>query len=194
DSFVFDANVPSSLIKLPDGIKFKKDVNRLEFSYRTFSFISLFAVIFMSIAGLLFFNDFINSWKTGDYFSAIKTLPTLIFISFIFYVFLAKFVNKVKVKVARGKLGVRVGPLPVGGNIDIDVNDLEQLYCKSKWTMKSEEKTIYEYDLYAILKNSNHELIAESMKEKEQAQYLEYEIEKYLGIIDTKIKGEIKKT
>ncbi len=73
------------------------------------------------------------------------------------------------------------------------MRDIEQLYCKVK-RKSVKNGTILVYEVCAVLKNQTHLTLVSDMEEKAQAQYIEYQIEKYLGIIDARVSGELRKS
>ncbi|MCB1177566.1 MAG: hypothetical protein KDK36_08325 [Leptospiraceae bacterium] len=184
--------IQSKRLRLPDGIKFKKRPNKIEITFSWFKWKTLLFFGFSIYWVFQHFTDFVNFFT---HFNVDYGFPAFFYSFyglFFIYLSLTGFINKTKIVVKRDDLVIKVGPIPAKGNRKLDVREFEQLYCKSEekdfWIAK-----FVEYQVFAVMRDYTHELIVDGLAEKEQAQYIEHEIEKFLRIIDEKVEGEEKK-
>ena len=106
------------------------------------------------------------------------------------YYALAGWVNQTRIIVGLGKLAVRHEPLPWLGNIELDTMNLKQLHTKEHIT-RGKNGPYVTYEVHATTHNSKNIKLVSGLDTSEQALYIEQEIEKYLGIKDIPVKGEI---
>ena len=107
------------------------------------------------------------------------------------YYTLAGLLNQTTIQVKGGELTIHHYPLPWWGNKRIQALDIEQIYSKEKVSRSKEGRVSYTYEVYAILNNSTKEKLVGGLKEQELAFYIEQTLEKYLGIRDRPVRGEI---
>ncbi|MCB1177564.1 MAG: hypothetical protein KDK36_08315 [Leptospiraceae bacterium] len=174
--------------KFPVGYKFKREPDQIQISYGWFRPRAIFIFIFA-----FFWNYFVQptfwlSVSKGiiDYILIVPVVAGF----FILYWGLIELLNKTKITVTGEKLLVRVGPMPVFANENIELKDLQQLYCKSKVKTVNRHQNELQYQIYAVLKDFSHKVIAKRIYKKKEAQYIEYEIEQFLRIVDKKVDGE----
>jgi hypothetical protein len=106
------------------------------------------------------------------------------------YVTLTGFVNSTVVRVDRGRLSVRHGPLPWAGNRDYADGEVEQLYCKERVQRgKRSEQTTYE--VWAVLAGGRSVKLLSAVGGDEQALFLEQRLERALGLQDRPVAGEL---
>ena len=101
----------------------------------------------------------------------------------------AGWMNRTHILVSREKSAVRHGPIPWIGNKQLEVSNLKQLYAKENRS-QSDGDTSKLYEVHAITHNDLNIKLVSGLKTSEQALYIEQEVEKYLGIEDTPVKGE----
>lgn len=97
----------------------------------------------------------------------------------------AGWINRTHIFVSREKIAVRHRPIPSWGNKELDVSSLKQLYVKERPVSGG---SIYE--VRATTHNGRDIKLVGPIT-SEQAFYIEQEIEKYVGIEDIPVKGEI---
>jgi hypothetical protein len=101
------------------------------------------------------------------------------------------YVNKTSLSITKRKLRIRTMPLrnPLFKAREIDTNDLKQLYV-SKYTQSTTNGVPnFAYALYAILADGEKVSLLRGMNRQTQ-QYIEKEIEGYLGIRNLKVPEE----
>lgn len=112
------------------------------------------------------------------------------------YYVLAGFVNRTTVTATSG-LCVQHGPLPWRGNRTIAATDLKQLYVKQvEHTHRDKQwgrTTTLTHDLCALLETGREVHLLRRLDHAGQGKYLEHTFEKYLGIDDRRIAGELAK-
>ena len=107
---------------------------------------------------------------------------------------LAIFFNKTHIKV--DKSGIRISHSPINNILNkpknIPVEEIKQLYVV-RYTQKynpKDKRGIQAYALFVILKNNKRVELLRGMNRESQL-YLEQEIETYLGIQDSPVRGEV---
>ena len=151
-----------------------------------------FFLLFFSIA----WNGFMVFWHVMAFqsgfliMSLFGLLHTAVGIGLIYGV-AAGFLNKTNVSVGRGMLEIKHGPIPWKGNIAIQVADIEQLFVLEK-VRHSENSTHSAYELHAVMRSGERQLVTRKVENADQALYLEQEIERFLKIEDRPVDGEHK--
>ncbi len=143
----------------------------------------------------LFWNGFMCAWHAislsmGAYMmSVFGLLHTVIGIG-VAYFTLAGFLNRTTITVELGLLTIQHGPLPWVGNKHLLDEDIKQFFCKEK-VSHSDSGTSYSYDVYADLRDGESKKLLSGLNSAEQALFIEQELERYLGIQDRPVRGEI---
>lgn len=115
------------------------------------------------------------------------------------YITLSYLLNSTSIRVTREGLSLRHGPLPMPGkrNQQLYPVMLDQLYVQEmrrlRWHERfgrDEQEIVRSYDLVARLKDSN-EVRLLNLPEAGQAEFIEVEIERYLGIHDRAMEHEV---
>jgi hypothetical protein len=106
------------------------------------------------------------------------------------YLALAGWLNRTRVTINFEKITVISGPLPFFNNRVVDSSAIKQLYSKERIT-RSRNGTNCTYAVHAILSDQKNIKLADGLESSEQALFVEQEIEKYLGIKDVPVKGEL---
>ena len=182
---------PKPQVPLPDRISLKETMHGLEVRRRWFTPAALFLLFFC-----LIWDSFLISWYTV----ALRPgAPLLMLVFPLFHVAigvsltywtLATLFNTTVVSVERGDLKVSHGPLPWAGRIRVPAVDLSQLYCKEK-VRHGKNGPRYSYEVWGALSNgASRKLVAAGLG-KEQALFIEQEIERVLGFKDRRVAGEM---
>ncbi|MEZ5326002.1 MAG: hypothetical protein R3F19_13205 [Verrucomicrobiales bacterium] len=152
---------------------------------------ALFFMLFFCI----FWNGFMVVWhtialSTGAWFmSLFGIIHTAVGIG-VAYGTLAGFMNTTEIKVGRGNLSLRHGPVPWKGNKEIPAHTVKQLYCKEKIT-NSKNGTHTRYSIEIILEGDKRDTLIKGLEEAEQALFVEQQLEERLGIKDQATPGEL---
>ena len=148
---------------------------------------------------LLFFciiwNGFMVVWhtislSTGLWFmSLFGLIHTAVGIG-LAYGTLAGFLNTTQIKVGRGNLSLRHGPIPWKGNKAIPAHSVRQIYGK-EMIKNSKNGTYKRYSVEVVLDTNKRETLVKGLEEAEQALFIEQQVEQHLGIQDRATPGEI---
>jgi DNA-directed RNA polymerase subunit RPC12/RpoP len=177
-------------VPLPKNVEVKQEGDGLVISYRWFTPAFIFMIFFA-----VFWNGFMVVWHgislaSGAWFmSLFGLLHTAVGIGVGYYT-LAGLVNRTVVHVELGTLSITHTPLPWFGSKRVAVDDIRQVYCKEKIS-RSKNGTSVTYEVHAVLENAAKEALMKRLQEPEQALYVEQQIEKYLGIEDRPVAGEL---
>ena len=109
---------------------------------------------------------------------------------FVAYAVLAGFLNSTVIRVGMGAIDVTHTPLPWLGNRRLETAAIAQLYCK-KVAHRPRRHTSYTHEVHVATRDGRHVQLLSGLESSEQALYLEQEIERYLGIKDQPMRGEI---
>jgi len=114
----------------------------------------------------------------------------------VFYSGLVKVVNKINIFASKEKFEIKHEPLPWFGNKKLDVSNIKQLYSKelithSTSSSSGSSRVRVSYELHVITEDEQDVILLSDLENSNQALYLEQKIEKYLGIKNKKVRGEI---
>ncbi|RCK79399.1 MAG: hypothetical protein OZSIB_0039 [Candidatus Ozemobacter sibiricus] len=99
--------------------------------------------------------------------------------------------NSTTITVDRQSLRVRHGPIPTTGNIELSVEQLDQLFCRAETTTDSDGDKSTRFSLHVLLKNGLRRDLLTGQVDRDLLRYMEYMIERHLGIQDRPVEGEI---
>jgi hypothetical protein len=154
----------------------------------------VFGLIWNSFIYGLFLPVFI---QIGEPFMLLFLAPFCAAGVFVVYFGIATLLNRITIRTKRSTLSIKKGPVPVPGNKEIDVSQIKQLYVKetrhhrsSSSSSSGSSSTYYTYDLHMLNQSGMRKRLV-SLTSPESAIFLENQIEKYLGIKDTHVEGEM---
>jgi hypothetical protein len=107
------------------------------------------------------------------------------------YFVIASFVNRTRVRVDRGELSIHHGPIPFPGNKILSTANLTQFYCTETVSNRRRGYSV-SYDLNAVQADGTKVKLLTGLTELEQALYLEQRLEKFLGIENERVPGEVR--
>ena len=109
------------------------------------------------------------------------------------YYLLCKYFNKTIFRVTNNYLTTKHRPFPVPfyGAKDISVADIDQFYCKEYVSHTENKQPKYAYAVYAITQTGKEIKVLKGLATPQQALYIEQEVEKFLGLVDRKVSGEL---
>lgn len=156
-----------------------------------------------SLATTLFFTCFTVTWNGFLFFwyaTALSSNNTpVVMIVFplghvaagigLAYYTLALYLNRTIVRASGKHIHMAHHPLPWPGQRTLKSKDITQLFCRKK-VYHTKNGTQVAYQVYAILKNRKEQKLVE-VSDPEQAQYIEQQIEKKLGLVDRQVEGEM---
>ena len=143
----------------------------------------------------LFWNGFMIVWYTMAL--AMEAYPMMLFgtihalvgIGMIYWVAAGIF-NTTEVRATKNRLYIKHRPVPWVGNRELDVSQIDQLYTKMKVT-QNKGSTSYSYEVHAVLKGGKQLKLISGLDSSEEALYIEQELERFLGIKDRPVSGEM---
>ena len=111
-------------------------------------------------------------------------------VGFLYYA-LATWLNKTHIFVSQSAIEVKHKPLPWFGNKRLETKKIKQLYSKREVSSStSNSRSSVSYHLHVISFDED-DMTLLKVENSEQALFLEQEIEKYLGIKNLRVRGEI---
>jgi len=155
----------------------------------TATFMAGFSIVFLSV---FLFSDSSNATITGSPLM-IKLIPWISAISGagILYYTLTTWLNKTHIFVSQDAIEIKHKPLPWFGNKRLETKNIKQLYSKEEIsTSSSNNRRSITYKLH-IVSHGEDDMTLLSVENSQQALFLEQEIEKYLGIENMRVRGEI---
>lgn len=152
------------------------------------------AILFMALFTLVW-NGFMVVWfsmamRSGAGFMAMFGLLHAGVGMFLLYTTAAAFINTTTITVGMSRLSVLHGPMPWPGSKTLATPDIAQLYTRKKIkTGKDSVKITYE--VHVIGKDSRRIELIKGLDSEDDALFIEQEVEKYLGIKDQPVRGEL---
>ncbi len=177
-------------VPLPAKLDVVREAGELRMTHRWFSPRFIGMAVFA-----VFWNGFMLFWHgmalaSGAWtMSLFGLLHTAVGIGVGYYT-LAGFLNRTTVRAERDHLQIRHAPLPWLGELDARGSELEQLYAKQV-VSRNDNNTTITYELHAVLRTGRDRALVKGLDKPELALYLEQELERYLGIRDRPVAGEL---
>ncbi|MEZ4883496.1 MAG: hypothetical protein R3E32_02075 [Chitinophagales bacterium] len=183
--------IPRPAIPMPEKFEILKLRSSLDISYKWYSPIYIFLAFFA-----LFWNGFMAVWyyialTEGIWMMAIFGVIHLSVGVGLIYTVLAGFFNTTHINVTSARLKILHEPLPWRGSCELEVSEIDQLFCKLQINRGKNGSTSQEYHLYLIDVTGKHTKLLTNLQTPEQALYLEQELEQFLEIEDRKVPGEL---
>lgn len=181
--------IGSSSIGIPDGFEVDEGGATLRIEWRWPRLAALALAIF-AVA----WNGFLVTWYVGV--AGQDNLPVGMLILPIAhvavgltlpYVALVFLVNTVFVEVGLGTLTVRHRPLPFPGNRTLNAADIQQLFCVERKGRKGDVT----YDVMVQRASGQETRVVTGLRTDREARFVEQRIERYLGLADRSIDGEL---
>lgn len=199
---------PAGDVPIPDRFTVTDEGQELTIQYRWFQW-ALFFLLFFAIA----WDSFLIGWYwmlTSGPFGGDNGMPgpfKLIFFVFpiahvavgvgLTYFVLAGFLNSTVIRVADGMLRVRHGPIPWRGNLDLPTDGIEQIYCQKKLRTNRDDDgrttTSMNYEVHAVINGQKNKLLG-GLNDADHALFIEQRLERFLGIEDRPVPGEMSAT
>ena len=182
---------PRAPVPVPAKYTVSHGVHALEISWRWFTPAILFLVFFC-----IAWDGFLVFWY-GIAFSTnapwiMKVFP-IVHVAVgvgLTYLTLATLVNTTRLTVTNHELSVRHGPLPWAGSKTVRIGSLQQLFVKEN-SRTNKGHTTHTYSVCAVGADGRHVDLVKNLPERDQALWLEQEIERYTGIADEPVAGEV---
>ena len=180
-------------IGLPEKFDILQLRSSLDIHYKWYSPIYFFLAFFV-----LFWNGFMAFWyyialSEGMWFMALAGILHLGVGIGLIYTVMAGFLNTTHINATKTRLKIFHEPLWWRGNRELEVSEIDQIFCKLKITRGKHSSTSRSYQLYMIDVTGKHTKLLTNLETPEQALYLEQELERFLEIEDKKVAGELER-
>lgn len=186
------APAPPLPVPLPERLTVHTAGGALRIERRWFTWAAIFLAAFCTMwFGILGFW-YLMAFSTGMIALMLFPLLHVAVGLFLAYFTVAMFVNTTEVVVANGMLTVRHGPLPWRGNREVPTEALEQLYCEEHIS-RTRNGTTVSYSVRARGRDGRVVKLVTGLPERDQAMYIEQEIERHLGIADRPVAGQVRR-
>jgi hypothetical protein len=184
------ANMTRETLSLPKGVTIDQVENGMQIIRRWFSPVILFLTFFCVFwDGFMIFWFYTSISQGAWMMAAFGTLHGLVGLGLTYFV-IGGYINKTYITVSYDRLNVCHRPLPFPGNKTIARDELKQLYSKERISHTSNGTSV-SYEVYALTHSGKKEKLLSGLTRSEEALFIEQEIEKYLGIRDETVPGEI---
>jgi hypothetical protein len=181
---------PRVKVPMPRGIQVEELGGLLEIRRRWFGPAFIFLAFFCVVWNGFMIVWHVMAWSMGAWFmSLFGLLHTAVGIGLAWFT-LAGLLNTTTIRARRGLIEIASGPIPCGGNTTLTTDDLAQLYCKER-VSHSKNGTSCAYEVLAVTKANVRKTLLKNLTEADQALFIEQELERFLGIEDRPVPGEI---
>jgi hypothetical protein len=189
---VVSLNAPRPRIKLPKHIKLKTSDVGMGISWRWLN-----PKFFILAFFCLMWNGFLVGWYGLAADAENTPLIVLVFpllhvavgVGLAYYT-LAGFINRTRIEVSRDLLTIRHGPLPWPGNQTLNGRHLKQLYVEES-VRTNKGNTTVSYLVMALDRRDHKVKLLSDLDDKNDALFLEQELERHLGIEDSPVRGAL---
>ncbi len=177
---------------IPTGINFTQENGQLTITRRWFSPMIIFLLFFTILwDGFLFFFYKMMFWGGMSTFVALFPILHVAVGVGLTYSVLTGFLNKTIITVYMDELTIKHRPLPWRGNRTLHRNDILQLYCEEV-SHRNSHRHSSSYRMNAVLSNQRKLVLLTGISDRSQVIYFEKEIEKFMGIQDVPVAGEMR--
>lgn len=179
-------------IVMPKNFSIGYDQGGLAITRRWFG-PQVFALLFFCI----FWDGFMIVWYTIAItqkiwpMAAFGSLHALVGLALTYSV-VSGFVNRTVMTISPGVLRIRHLPLPAPGSQDIPSAEITQLYTKEN-TLHSENGTSRLYEVRIKTHQNKDKVLISGLTSRDDALYIEQQVERYLGIMDVAVSGELQR-
>lgn len=177
----------------PENVSVTQEVDGLRIRYRWLSAKYVFLILFcMAWDGFLIFwyRIALTNPSPGNIMLWFPIAHVGVGIG-LTYSTLAGLVNHTSVRVSNNELTIRHGPLPWFGGRTIPASEVGQIY-REELTSTTRNGTTTRYRLSAVLRDERKRTLL-TCDSADTALFVEQEAERYLGIADRRVAGEMRK-
>jgi hypothetical protein len=177
---------------MPANVMVNHTGTGLELAYRWYTSKFIFLAVFC-----LFWDGFLVFWYSmalGGEMEMMAILFPLLHVAVglgLTYYTLAGFLNKTLVTVNPGEITIQHLPLPWFGNKVVQSTQLKQLYTE-EIVRHGKNGTTITYRLNTVTHDEKKVKLVSGIDSKDTALFLEQGVEKYLGIKDVPVSGDVK--
>lgn len=181
---------PLGDLPVPMGVDVAESLDDLVITFAWWHWRYIIQLVFC-----LFWNGFMVNWfaitlSTGNYpFAAFGLLHAAVGLA-LAYTGVAGLVNHTTITASRGALTVAHGPMPWWGGRTMARDDISQLYCVEHVT-KSKNGRQVTWSVDAVDRDQRSVTLLKGVTDLAQARFFEHRVERFLGIADRAIDGEV---
>jgi len=177
-------------VPMPPTISMTSSGKTLEVTLRWFSW-TVLALAFFCV----FWDGFMVVWyvialSEGVAVMAVAGLLHLAVGVGLTYFCLASWLNSTRITLDGMYLRIEHGPLPWPGGLELPTSNIEQLFTKQV-VHRGKHGPHYSFELHAALRDGSQRKLLSGLSDAEQALYIEQEAERFLGVEDRAVSGEI---
>ncbi|HYW06441.1 MAG TPA: hypothetical protein VE913_05770 [Longimicrobium sp.] len=177
------APAPRAPVPLPAGLTISTDGGELRMERRWYTWVALlaafFCVMWLGVFVFWYLLVYMHPSRAVSLLALLHAGSGLILV----YATVALFINRTLIVVNGADVTIRHGPLPWLGNRDIPAAGVEQLHCERHVT-RTRGGTTITYSVLARAADGRATTLVRGLSERDQAHYIEQQIEHYLGITD----------
>lgn len=178
-------------VPLPGGIRVESNARELRLVRRWFSPVYIMTAVF-SVVWCGFLVMWYSMAADGPLIMLLfPVLHVAVGVGMV-YTTIAGFLNTTTITVDRGRLSVRHAPVPWKGNRELAASSLEQLYCQEH-VSNGRNGTTVTYSVQAIDKAGRKVKLVSGLSDRDQALFIEQQVEGYLGITDRRVASEMRR-
>lgn len=189
DVEIFERTKP--FVQLPRKMDYLKLHSMLEFIYKPDGFAVKFLLFFTIVWNLFMFIFVSTVIASGDFSQLLFMSVHLIVGAGLGIKTIGDLVNKTYITIDPEYIFIERKPLQILKSKPIETKDIKQFYVKKYSSGTVNDKPVYSYGLYAKLHNGREKLLLKGFVRPEHAQFIEQEIEEFLGIQDKRMSGEV---
>ena len=178
---------------MPENVSVQQEADGLRLSYRWFSWKYLFFALFCLVwdGFLVFWYRIALAHPSPDNIALwFPVVHVAIGIGLTYWT-LAGFLNRTVVRVSTSEVTIRHGPLPWFAQKPVPASEIGQLY-REEITRSTRNGTSTQYRLSAVLRDGRKRKLL-TCDSPDVALFVEQEAERYLGIADRHVAGEMPK-
>ncbi len=177
-------------VPMPKYVQVEETPGELKITRKWFSLLQVPLVFFAVV-----WNGFMLFWysiaiSTGQGQMALCGTLHLAVGLFLIYTVATNFVNSTLITANAEQLDIQHGPIPAMGNKTLTAVDIVQVYCKQT-IHRGKNSTSVTYEVLAIMNDQRRETLLNGLYNAEQALYIEQELERFLGIENRQVPGEM---
>lgn len=182
---------PLMAVPMPQGIMVDESMGELKITRKWFSPVQTFPIAFFAVI----WNGFMIIWygaafASGEGQMALCGTLHLAVGLFLIYWVASSFLNSTIMTVNAEHIDIKHGPIPAMGNKTLTAVEVAQIYCKEN-VNRGRRSTSVTYEVAAIMQDQRRESLLTGLYNPEQALYIEQEVERFLGIEDLDVPGEL---
>lgn len=186
-----DATEKHEIFEIPPGIEFLKLMSELEIRVR-WSKVSKFHLPFAAISGnaiIYVVIFFLMSWKS---LGILLFLPVILLGFYMLYLSLGYLLNSTYINVDEKKISIQHRPLGFMLKKDLFIvpEDIDQFFVKRYQINKGGDHPIFAFSLNIKFTNGKTYQLLKGLNSEKRGQFIEQEIERFLGIKDKGVRGE----